>query len=160
MAARIDLSTAGVSLQYAAETVGGTRPTSGYVPFTGIKSIPDLNPEPSNLETTTLDETEWRTYIPGLKDPGGALSFGANNTETFQTEWAQLVEDTETANSAGLAMWFAIVVPGLTKSFYFAGTPSPLGLSAIEVDSVLEISGYISPSKIIGWADKPTDVAP
>lgn len=155
-AGRIDLSTAGVSVQRAAETSAGVRPTSGYVALTGIKSIPDLNPEPSSLETTTLDEIEWKTYIPGLKDPGGSLAFGANNTEVFQSDWATMVEEADTANASGLAMWYAIVVPGLTKAFYFAGTPSPLGLSAVETDSVLEIEGYISPSKIAGWQEKPT----
>nr|DAF39270.1 MAG TPA: Major tail protein [Caudoviricetes sp.] len=155
--ARIDLSTAGVSIQYAAETSAGTRPTSGYQKLTGIKSIPDLDPEPSSLDTTTLDETEYKTYIPGLKDVGGAIQFGANNSEQFQTDWADLVEAATEANASGKAMWFAVVIPGLTKSFYFAGTPSPLGLSAIEVDSVLEISGYITPSKIVGWETKPTD---
>lgn len=154
--ARIDLSTAGVTLQYAVETTEGTRPTSGYKALQGIKSIPDLNPEPGSLETTTLDETEWRTYIPGLKDVGGALPFGANNTEQFQTDWATMVEAAEAASAAGKSMWYAVVVPGLTNSFYFAGKPSPLGLSAVEVDSVLEIDGYVTPTKLNGWQTKPT----
>lgn len=154
--ARIDLSTAGVTVNYAVEATAGTRPTSGFSAIAGIKSIPDINPEPSNIETTTLDELEWRTYIPGLKDPGGALAFGANNTEAFQTDWAALVEAAEEAKESGKAMWFAIIIPGLTKAFYFAGTPSPLGLSAIEVDSVLEVDAYVSTSNIEGWATKPS----
>ena len=153
--ARIDLSTAGVTLQYAVAT-SSTMPATGYTKITGIKAIPDLNPEPGSLETTTLDETEWRTYIPGLKDPGGALSFTANNTETFQTEWASLVSAAEAGEAEGHATWFAVVIPGLTKAFYFAGSPSPLGLSAIEVDSVLEIDAYITPSSIAGWNTAPT----
>ena len=48
------------------------------------------------------------------------------------------------------------MIPGLTKAFYFAGNPSPLGLSAIEVDAVLEIEPYITPSEIKGWSAKPT----
>lgn len=152
----IDLSTAGVTLQYAVETTAGTRPTTGYTALTGIKAIPDINPEPGSLETTTLDALEWRTYIPGLKDPGGALSFTANNTEEFQSEWADLVEAAETGTKTNLLTWFAIVIPGLTKAFYFAGDPSPLGLSAIEVDAVLEISPYITPTQVHGWDTKPT----
>lgn len=152
----IDLSTAGVSIKYATEATAGTRPTSGYTAIPGIKSIPDLNPEPSSLETTTLDATEWKTYIPGLKDPGGALSLTANNTEAFHTVWGALVEAATAAKETGKSIWFAVVIPGLTKSFYFAGEPSDLGMSAIEVDSVLEISPYITPSKIAGWAASPT----
>lgn len=154
--ARIDLSSAGVSVNYAVETTAGTMPTSGYTKLTGIKSIPDLNPEPSSLETTTLDETEWKTYIPGLKDPGGALAFTANNTEEFQTEWAEMVTEAEAAEAAGKATWFAIIIPGLTKAFFFAGMPSPLGLSAIDVDSVIEVDGYVTPSTIEGWNTAPT----
>lgn len=154
--ARVDLSTAGVSLQYAVEAVAGTRPTSGYSHISGLKSIPDLNPEPSSIETTTLDELEYKTYIPGLKDVGGALQFTANNSEQFQTDWAALVEAANEAHEGGKAMWFAVIIPGLTKAFYFSGAPSPLGLSAVEVDSTLEINPYITPSRIEGWAAKPT----
>lgn len=156
MATPIDLSTAGVSIQYCVETSPGERPTTGYTAIPGIKAIPDLNPEPSSLETTTLDATEWKTYIPGLKDVGGALAFTANNSEAFQTAWADLVEEAETGRDSGNSTWFVVVIPGLTKSFYFAGEPSPLGLSAIEVDSVLEIEPYITPSQVHGWDTAPT----
>ena len=153
----IELSSAGVSVQYAVETTAGTRPTSGYKKITGIKSTPDLNPGASSLDVTDLSDTEWKRYIGGLKDPGGALAFGANNTEDFQTDWATLVEKYNAAKAGGLGMWFAIVVPGLTKSFFMSVEPQPLGLSAIEVDSVLEIEAYASPKKIDGWQTKPTD---
>jgi hypothetical protein len=152
----IDLSTAGVTVQYAAETTAGTKPTTGYTKIPGIKAIPDLNPEPSGLDTTTLEAEEWKTYIQGLKDPGGAIQFTANNTEEFQTAWTTLVEAYNTAIAADKEVWFAVVIPGLTKSFYFSGKPSDLGLSAIEVDAVLEIQPYITPHKIGGWDTKPT----
>ena len=152
----IDLSTAGVSVNYAPEAAAGETPTTGFTKLPGIKAIPDINPEPSSLETTTLDATEWKTYIPGLKDPGGALAFTANNTEEFQTAWAALVEAAQTAAESGKAMWFAIIIPGLTKAFLFSGDPSPLGLSAIEVDSVLEVDAYITPTAISGWGAAPT----
>lgn len=153
----IDLSSAGVSLQYASEATAGTRPTSGYTKIPGIKSIPDLNPAPANLDATTLDNLEYKSYIPGLKDPGGALSFGANNSEEFQTKWAEVVTAFATAKKANKKMWFAIVVPGLTKAFYFSGEPSPLGLSAISTDSVLEVNPYITADNIAGWQSKPTN---
>lgn len=154
--ARIDLSSAGVSVQYAVEATAGTMPTTGFTKLTGMKSIPDLNPEPSSLETTTFDETEWKTYIPGLKDPGGALAFTANNTQEFQDEWEAMVTAATTAKADGKATWFSIVIPGLTKAFYFAGMPAPLGLSGIDVDSVIEIDAYISPSSVAGWQTAPT----
>lgn len=152
----IELSTAGIIMHYAAETAAGTRPTTGYTPLLGLKSIPDFNPEPSTHQTTPLDETEWHRYIPGLKDVGGAMKFKANNTDEFQTAWSTLEEAFETAKADGKAMWFAVVIPGLTKAFYFSGEPAKLGLSAIEVDSVLEIEPIITPSRVHGWDTKPT----
>ena len=87
----IELSTAGVSLQYAVEVTAGERPTTGYAPITGIKSIPSLNPAPDTIETTDLSQTEFKTYIDGLKDLGGALEFTANLTQELQTLWDTIV---------------------------------------------------------------------
>ena len=149
-----ELSTAGVSVKYCVETTAGTKPTSGFTAIPNIKAIPDLNPEPSSLEVTDLSDTEWKRYIPGLKDPGGALAFSANNTDAFQTAWATLVSAADAGRLASKATWFEIVVPGLTKSFQFAGIPSELGLSGIDVDSVLEVDAYIAPNQIDGWDTK------
>ena len=152
----IELSSAGVTLQWAAETEAGVMPTSGYTKINGIKSTPDLNPETDSLEVTDLSDTEWKRYIGGLKDVGGDLAFGANNSEQFQEDWNNLYETYKTNAESGLGMWFAIVIPGLTKAFYISVVPQPLGLSAIEVSSVLEIDAYASPKKIAGWLTKPT----
>ena len=152
----IELSSAGVTVQWALEIKAGERPTTGYTKINGIKSTPDLNPETDSLEVTDLSDTEWKRYIGGLKDVGGDLAFGANNSEQFQEDWADLYEQYQTAAATGLGMWFAIVIPGLTKAFYVSVVPQPLGLSAIEVSSVLEIDAYASPKLIAGWLAKPT----
>ena len=152
----IELSSAGVTVQWALETEVGVRPTTGYTKINGIKSTPDLNPETDSLEVTDLSDTEWKRYIGGLKDVGGDLAFGANNSEQFQEDWADLYEQYQTAAATGLGMWFAIVIPGLTKAFYVSVVPQPLGLSALEVSSVLEIDAYASPKLIAGWLAKPT----
>lgn len=151
-----EISTAGVLVKYAAESSAGVRPSTGYTTIPNIKSTPDLNPEPSNHEVTDLTDTEWKRYIAGLKDPGGALSFGANNTTAFQTAWGTLVSAYTTAAASSKAIWFEIMVPGLTNSFYFAGIPSTLGLSAMDVDAAAEINAYITPNQIVGWAAKST----
>lgn len=152
----IELSTAGVSLQYAVEATKGTRPTSGYETIVGIKSIPSLNPAPDTIETTDLSQTEFKTYIDGLKDLGGALEFTANLTQDLQTMWDEIVSAYTEGAEAGKSMWFAVVIPGLTNAFYFRGNPSTQGLPAIEVNSVLETSLYITPTLVEGWAAKPT----
>ena len=156
--ASIQLSTAGVLLYYTTEgqTDAETPPTedSNYTKIPEVKSIPELNPEPDNLETTTLEETEWRTYIPGLKDPGGALSFTANLTDQLMTDWEALMTAYDTAAKANNVIWFCIYIPGLTKSLYFTGKPSPLGMPGMEVSAVLETNLYITPTNAPQWATK------
>ena len=155
----INLSTAGVQLLYAVEETKGTRPTSGYTRIKGIKSTPSLNPSPETLETTTLDETEYKTYIDGLKDIGGAIEFTFNLTEELMTAWDALMTAYEAGKAANKATWFTIVIPGLTKSFYFTGNPSSMGLPETSVSSVLEITNYITPTNAPEKFDKPTDLS-
>lgn len=142
----IDLSTAGIYIAYAPESTAGTRPTTGYTRLHGAKTTPSLNPAPETLETTTLDATEWKTYIDGLKDPGGALEFTFNLTESLITEWAALMTAYAAAAEENKKIWFEIVVPGLTKGYFFPGNPSEMGLPETSVSSVLETTNYITPT--------------
>jgi hypothetical protein len=154
-----ELSTAGVTVGYAFEAVSGTRPESGYQKIPGIKSTPDLNPEPSNLEVTELADTTWKRYIQGMRDPGGALGFNCNNTDEFQAAWTALCYLAEIAREDSLSCWFAITVPGLTDSFFFAAIPSALGVIGMEVDAVAEVTAFVSPNDVTGWETAPTSPA-
>lgn len=155
---RIDLSTIGVQLHYCVETTKGERPTTGYTRIYGVKSTPSLNPSPDALETTTLDELEYKTYVDGLKDLGGALEFTFNLTEDLVTKWEALITAYEAGKADGKRTWFCILVPGLTQAFYFPGNPSAMGLPETAVNSVLEITNYITPVGAPVKAAKPAGV--
>ena len=152
----INLSTIGVQLHYAVETEAGQRPETGYTRIYGIKSTPSLNPAPDTIETTTLDELEYKTYVDGLKDLGGSLEFTFNLTQELIEKWDALMEAYEAAKVAQKRTWFAIVVPGLTEAFYFPGNPSAMGLPETSVNAVLEITNYITPVGAPVKAAKPT----
>ena len=152
----MDLSTAGVKLAYCVETTAGTRPTTGYTNIDGVKSIPGYNTEPNQLDSTTLAATEYKTYVAGLKDISGSQAYGFNLSDGLLTAWESLVTAYNTGKASNLATWFAVVIPGMTKAFFFEGEPSPMGLGSIGVDQVLETEGYITTNKIHGWDTKPT----
>ena len=154
--AAINLSTLGVQLHYAVESEKGTMPTSGFTRIYGIKSTPSLNPAPDTIETTTLDELEYKTYVDGLKDLGGALEFTFNLTQELTEKWDALMDAYEAAKVEGKRTWFAIVIPGLTDAFYFPGNPSAMGLPETSVNAVLEITNYITPVGAPVKAAKPT----
>lgn len=153
----IALSTAGVTVSYAIEETAGSKPVSGYTVIPDIKEVPEMNPEPETLESTTLAETEFKTYIEGLKDLGGALSFLANFTTELEGVWAELVEAYQTAKAAGKATWFEVKHPGLEKSVYFTGQPSAMGLPAMSVNAILETNLYITPTNAPAWDTKSTN---
>jgi hypothetical protein len=153
----IALSTAGVTFGYAVESTVGTRPTTGYSIIPDVKSIPEMNPEPETLETTDLSQTEYKTYIEGLKDLGGALSFTANFTEELETVWTELVAAYKSAKTEGKSVWFEVKHPELDKSVFFTGQPSAMGLPEISVGSVLETNLYITPTNAPVWETKTTD---
>lgn len=154
MARGIALSTAGVKLWYAVEETAETRPTANYTQIPDIKEIPDFNPEPEALEATDLEETEYKFYVAGLKDVGGALGFTANFTDKLQTEWGGIVEAYNTATASGKRMWFQISHPKLPQAVFFPGEPAAMGLPSMGVNSVLETTVYITPSGAPQWETK------
>lgn len=153
----IALSTAGVTVGYAVESTAGERPTTGYTKIPDIKEVPEMNPEPETLESTTLEETEYKTYIEGLKDLGGALSFLANFTTELETAWAALVSAYTTAKDSGKSTWFEVKHPKLEKSVFFTGQPSAMGLPSMGVNSILETNLYITPTNAPAWETKTTE---
>ena len=153
-----EVTTLGVSISYGAAV---TRPTaaSGYtVKLSNIKSISAINSEPSQIDITDLSATKFRSYLLGLIDAGGSVTLTANNTDTFQTEWATLVSANATAKAANPQqfIWFVVEFPGLAKSFYFRGEPVELGMNDVNVDEAAEVDAYVSLSEVVGWAAKPT----
>lgn len=150
----LELSTAGIQVLYAPEATAGTRPTSGYTVIPNVKSIPEFNPEPSNIQVTDLSDEEWHRYIPGLKDPGGAIGLTVNLNTAFKTAWTALMTSYN-ALTGGKQMWFEFQIPGM-DSFYFPGMPSELGFGGAEVDSVLEATAYVSPNGAPVWATAST----
>lgn len=151
------LSTAGMSLMYAVESSAGTRPTSGYKAIPEIKSMPSFNPAPNTIDSTTLAETEYMTYVKGLKDLGGALEYGANLTEDLITFWDTLLDEYDTATAAGKSVWFAVVHPKLSKATYYVGEPAPIGFNEAEVGAMAETTLYITPNSAPIMDNKPTD---
>ena len=152
----IYLSTIGVHLKYAVESSAGTRPTSGYIDLQGVKSIPSMTAAPDTLETTTLNETEYKTYIPGLKDLGGSLEFTFNLSNEIKTAWDNLVTAYTTGIATNKRTWFLVDVPGLTNGLYFPGAPSPMGMPELGVNSVAEVSNTVTPTGAPIWAAKPS----
>ncbi len=145
----IGLTSAGIKLSYATAEPTDTKPSTGYLAITGLKEIPDMNPTPDTIETTTFDDTVYKTYTQGLKDLGGALSFTFNLTKEFITAWDTTMFAAATVSKT--VFWYQIEIPNITKKLYFTGEPAKLGLSGQSVNSLLEITAFIVPTNGPVW---------
>lgn len=146
--------TAGIHLWYAPETTGGTEPTEGFVRIPGITEIPEIGAAPDTYETTSLDNLEYKTYIDGLKDTGGALGFTANDTPEFRDAIDKLITAQKTAEGSDKAIWFFIEVPEpIGKQMAFTGKATPLGFAGAGINSVLTTTFYITPTGEPKWGE-------
>lgn len=162
------MSTAGMTLSYAAESTAGTRPStaSAWTKIPEVKTFPSFNPSPSTIDITPLDEEEFVLYTQGLKDMGGALEFTANLTNELIDVWqketadsdetASVVKSYEDGLSENKALWFMIQHPKLTNAVFFKGEPGRIGLNETSVNSALETTLYITPHSAPEWGTKPT----
>ena len=155
----IAITSIGAKVSFGFETEKGVRPVAGYTKLPEIKEIPEMNPTPDTIETTSLDNLEYKTYVDGLKDLGGALSFTANFTQDLYDLYngeGGITATWETAKSAGREMYLCIDVPGLGDACFLSVTPSKLGLPSASVNSVMEVALYFTPAGEPVWESKPT----
>lgn len=139
--------TAGVKLKWAAGTASDTAPTT-WTHIPGITDIPEIGGEAETFETTTLDNLEYKTYIAGLKDLGGALGFTANDSPEFRTAWEPFVTASKTENGA----WAAIEIPApINQQMVFKAQATPLGFGGASINGVLTTTAYVTPLSEPEW---------
>lgn len=151
-----NLTTIGVKISYAVETTKNIRPTTGYVHIPGVKGTNDYNAQPSVGDGTTFDNLEYTTKVKLLKEAPDNVELTANMSQDFYDTWEALMDAYNTGAETDKATWFCIDIPGLDKSIYFNGEPSPLGVPEMSANSILEIVAYITPMSEPIFAEDPT----
>ena len=151
-----NLTTIGVKISYAVETVADTRPTTGYIHIPSIKGTNDYNAQPSVGDGTTFDNVEYTTKVKLLKEAPDNIELTANLSQEFYDVWEALMSAYKAGAESGKATWFCIDIQGLDQSIYFNGEPSPLGVPEMTANSILEIVAYITPMSEPVFADDPT----
>lgn len=141
--------TAGIGLFYGVGSASAA-PTT-WTKIHGITEIPEIGGQPETYETTSLDNLEYKTYIDGLKDLGGALGFTANDTPDFRDEVAALISAQEENEDK---VWFAVSVPDpVAEHLTFKGKAAKLGFGGASINGVLTTTLYITPTGEPDWAD-------
>lgn len=147
------ISTAGMTLGYIIASASAI-PTSGSLTIIPeVKTMPNLNVAPENIDITTLNEEEYRQYTAGLKDIG-ILEFGANLTDELITAWNTTLMAAIAGATSGSVCWFCIEHPKLTQAVWLIGEPSKLLINDVSVGAALETTLYIAPKNAPAFGAK------
>lgn len=155
----IPISSIGAKVSYAIETSSGIRPTTGYREIPDISSVPEIDSEPDTIETTTLQNARFRTYINGLQDTGGSIAMTANFTNLLYEVWTEFVASYEAGKKDDKEAWLCIDIPDFDLAAYMPVNPSPIGIPALDTNSLIEKDVYVTPTGEPIWAEKPTAYA-
>lgn len=145
-----ELSTAGISIKYAAETTAGTKPSTFSTAIPNVTSIGALTGTPEMYDVTDLSDTVSRRKLAGLVDINDNCTLGVNLTKAFATAWASLVSAYGTAKASGKTVWFDVSIAGY-GDYYFTGKPIALQCPDIEVGSALTGEVYIALESVEGF---------
>lgn len=139
MANKNALTSIGLKVAIAIEATAGTRPASGYYPIPGVTDLPDLDFTPDTIETTSFDNTEYKSYLPGLKDTGGNLSMGANYTDYGFQMWNDIVDDLA-SDTTGKIAWILISIEGTDQKWFIPIKPVECGVPTAPVNDKISIN--------------------
>lgn len=159
-----EISTAGITIKYVAETSANTRPTSGYAEKASgatlkiaeyVTGISGLTSDYDQYDVTPLAETRRRRFIKGLQANDGSLSLSCNINPTSRSDWNAIVSE-YTALTNGRGMWFEFTLPGDTQSVFFRGEPCEMGFPDVESAQAVQGAVQIIENEYSGWTSKST----
>ena len=152
MANKNALTSIGLVVAVAVETTAGTRPVTNYYKVPGVTDLPDLDFDPDTIETTSYDNLDYKSYLPGLKDTGGVVSLEANYTEYGVGLWDGMTATIE-ADTTGIKAWILIAIKGTTTRWFIPAKLVECGVPTAPVNDKVSISYKLT---VLGDIDKAT----
>lgn len=144
----MDLTTIGVKVGYAVETIKGTKPTA-FAQLKRCKAVGGITLDTDSIDVTALED-KIKQYAEGIADTGGnwELTFGLN--DDVITDLTTLREKSVEGKSTGKATWFDVWFPNLASSFYVKAEPGMIPMPDISTSSAAEISISCTINEYIG----------
>lgn len=141
-----EISSAGVKIYYAPETVINTCPSTGFKEkATGaslniadyVTGVSGLGADYDMYDVTPLSETSRHRFIKGLQNNDGSIEMNANINPTSRADWDAIVTEFATLTN-GLSMWFEFILPGDTDGFFIRAEPLPMRFPDVEAGSAVQ----------------------
>lgn len=152
MANKNALTSIGLVVAVAVETTAGTRPVTNYYKVPGVTDLPDLDFDPDTIETTSYDNLDYKSYLPGLKDTGGVVSLEANYTEYGVGMWDGMTSTIE-ADTTGIKAWILVAIKGTTTRWFIPAKLVETGVPTAPVNDKVSTTYKFT---VLGDIDKVT----
>lgn len=165
MAKNIPLTTIGVKVSWAVETVAGQRPTTGYKVIHGIHSTPNLNIAPSTVDVTSFDDMIFTRKASTLKEIPDQMEYGVFYGKQAKKDWDELMSAYETAKKGGLEVWFCEDIPDdddddFANAYFYTVKPHPFEKPGLEANNNIDTSFYATYTGSYVNAESPAYVGP
>ena len=116
------LSTIGVIFGYGLGTL--TAPPTEFKQIEECISISGVEVTQDKLDATPL-ESKRKKYVAGHEDTGGELQTVFNDTDTFDEQWNEMLDEYKD-RTAGQSMWFCAYHPSKTTMNAYIVEPGSL----------------------------------
>lgn len=160
MAKNIPLTTIGVKVSWAVETIAGTRPATFNV-IHGIYSTPDLNLAPSTVDVTAFDDTVFTRKAPVLKDIPDNMEYGVKYGKQFKIDWDAMMAAYNTAKTKNLEMWFCEDIPddgdaAFKNAYFYTVIPTAFSKPALNANDAIDTTAYATYTGSYVEGDSPS----
>ena len=143
------ISTLGSLTGYAVETTAGVKPTT-FKMLHRINASDEIAIETETIDASALEDMIERT-IAGRGSTGGTFGVTVNVTDETITEWETLIQEYETAKTAGKAMWYEEYFPTLQKAFFTKiEPPTVIPKPAREQNGLLTVTMTLTINEYVG----------
>lgn len=147
------LSTLGVRLGYALETVAGTKPTR-LTWLTRVNAIGGISLETETIDASALEDMVERS-VPGRQSTGGTFPVTFNLTNEVVTELETMISTYKGRSNKSLRMWFEVYHPDMTKAFWIAAAPpSAIPLPDTEQNGLWTVEVQLTIDELAGLDTK------
>lgn len=147
------LSTIGVMFGWGLGTM--TTPPESFKQIEECISISEVSVSQDKLDATPM-EVKKKKYIAGHEDTGGELQTVFNDTDTFDAQWAEMMNAYEDRTSEQ-AMWFCAYHPSKKKMNGYIVEPGSLPAPEYAVGNVMQ---YTITNTLVDFPDPITASKP
>ena len=143
------LSTLGITLGYA---IGTTKPSS-FTQLDRIVSIGEFSIQNETIDVSCLEDLTSK-FVRGRGTISDTIPVVVNWTDEVEAQW-EAVLSAFAGKEPGQAMWWEVIVPGMTKAAFFkAQPPTALPVPSMEQNVAFTNTMNLVAEDLIGWDTK------